>query len=339
MAQARRRARLTRKAALLLALAGCASGPGAALLARHPELASLEGQRLADANPYVLPHAGSLTFFHCRWADGVPIPVSLPPDATAAERRALEAALRGWEGAGLGVAFAPVESIETTGRGIEIRFSGGAVDTPAGADTAGTAADCRIAPLSQQGGAAIAGAELVTARVTIARVTHDDLLATKPRALRDAELAGAALHELGHALGLHGHARQGDTVMVREVERIPRAGKALLESGRFSDATLRALYRLPSGAVVARAPVDRCRTDHVDRLARLAEEGALDGPFLRVGETAGRIWWRDAQGGEFGIVLARVREAQRDPNRLFVLAEARVRASLAEIRDVRCGAD
>ena len=85
-------------------------------------------------------------------------------------------------------------------------------------------------------------------------------------------------------------------------------------------------------------PVDRCRTDHVDRMARLAETNGLAGPFVRVGEAAGRIIWRDAQGLEWALLVAKLREGLRDPARLLVIPEARVRASLAEGLDAPCPA-
>ena len=312
-------------------LAGCG---GDALVARHPELAAIEGQRLGDANPFVLPSAGRLRFFHCRWPTDAPVPVSLPPDASDAERRAIEAALAAWEGAGLGVRF---ERVDTAPHGIEIRLVGGTVDTPAGQDTGNTVVDCAIAPLSAQQGADVAGAALASARIRIARITNPDTQGHQ-RPLSDAELAGSALHELGHALGFQGHAHHGDTVLVRETEKIAHAGKDLLAGRRFADASVRALYRLPSGALVADEAVARCRTDLVDRMAALAEQNALEGPFVRVGESAGRIFWRDANGAEYGLVLARLREARRDPDRLVVLPERRVRESLAVRLDAPCEA-
>ncbi len=337
MAQARHRSGLRRAAALALGaiLAVACSSGGARhddLLAQHPKLRSIEGQRLADANPYPLPLAGRLTFFHCHWSTEAPILVALPSDASAEERRALETALHAWEGAGLGVRFAVVDSADA---GIAISFVSGTVDTAAGQDTANTVVDCRIAPASQQSGALVVGAAIARARIRIARITNADTLGHQ-RPLSAAELIGTALHELGHALGFQGHARQGDTVMVRETERIARFGKGVAAGDGFRDPSMRALYAIPSGAIVVSTPIDRCRTDLVDRMALVAEENHLDGPFVRVGESAGRIFWRGAQGLEYGLVLARVREAQRDPQRLVVLPERRVRDSLASSRDVAC---
>ncbi len=337
MARARRRPGLSRVATIVLGamLATACSSSGARhddLLGRFPMLRSIDGQRLADANPYPLPLAGRLLFFHCHWSTERPIPVVLPPDASAAERHALETALHAWEGAGLGVHF---EQVESTEAGIEIGFVGGTVDTAAGQDTANTVVDCRVVPANLQTGATVVGAELARAQIRIARITNQDTQGHQ-RPLTSAELTGTALHELGHALGFQGHARQGDTVMVRETERIARAGKALLAGEGFRDPSLRALYALPSGAIVSSAPIDRCRTDLVDRMAVLAETNHLDGPYVRVGESAGVIFWRDDGGTTYGLVIGKLREALRDPAKLIVVAESRVRGSLARVQDVPC---
>jgi hypothetical protein len=157
----------------------------------------------------------------------------------------------------------------------------------------------------------------------------------KPRALTPAEQTGLALHELGHALGFAGHVRRGDSVMASEVERIPRAGRALLAGEPFADPALRALYRIPSGALLSSTAVEPWRTDLVDRMGRLAEGGGLAGPFVRVGESAGRIFWRDEHGAEYGLVVVRLRELLREPRRLEVLPEPRTRRALPRERDLR----
>ena len=335
MAQARHHAGLI--CAFLFGVAAASVGGCGtdALVARYPELDAVRGQRLADGNPYVLPYEGRVRFFYCRWPTDAPVAVSLPPDATEAERRALEAALDAWEHAGLGVTFARVAKAP---HGIAMRFVGGTVDTAAGQDTANTVVDCAIAPLgAQQGGAEVAGAALASARIRIARLTNPDTQGHQ-RPLTAGELAGTALHELGHALGFQGHARQGDTVMVSETEKVAHAGADLLRGRGFADASLRALYRLPNGAVASDGAVDRCRTELVDRMAALAASNALDGPFLRMGETAGRVFWRDAEGREYGLVVARVVPARRDPQRIVVLPERRVRESLAAGLDTPCPA-
>ena len=317
-----------------LVAAGCDGTRGTALDARFPSLAADEARLLAQAHPFVLPAAGRSTLFFCRWPDDAPIPVSLPPDATPEERRAIETALGAWQNAGLGIRFLPLA--DGAPAAIEIRFAEDPIETGGGRDTGNAVVDCRIAPLSQQAaGGPVAGAQLAAARLRLARRTGGGM--TKPRALTPAEQTGLVLHELGHALGFAGHVRRGDSVMTAEAERIPRFGQALLADAAFRDPALRALYRLPSGAVLASTPVERWRTDLVDRMGRLAEEHDLDGPYVRVGETAGRIFWRDAQGAEYGLVVARLRELLREPARLEVIPEPRTRRALPRENDLRPG--
>ena len=288
---------------------------------------------MGEAHPFVLPAAGQATLFFCRWPSDTPIPVSLPADASPEERRALERALRAWEEAGVGVRFLPLA--DGAPAAIEIRFVDDAIETGAGRDTGNAVVDCRIAALSAQPaeGAQVAGAELASARLRLARRTGGGL--ARPRALTEAELTGLAVHELGHALGFAGHVRRGGAAMAGESERIPRLGRALLEGERLSDPGVRALYRLPSGAVLSRTAVERWRTDLVDRMARLAEQHGLEGPYVRVGEEAGRIFWRDPRGAEYGLMIARLRELLRDPRQLKVFPEPRTRAALPRERDLR----
>ena len=300
------------------------AGSGDELAARFPALRSIGGQRLADAHPYVLPRGGEVVLFLCRWNTEAPIPVALPPDASAEERSAIEAALHAWEQAGLGVRFAESEVARAA---ILIGLEDGPVRTGGGLDTANTVADCRLAS-SAAPGAATVRAELVRAAIRLARRTNPDWQ-EHSRALTPAELAGTALHELGHALGYQGHARQGDTVMVREVEVVQRAGRRLLAGEPFSDATLRALYALPPGAVVSRSAVPPASTEAVDRMAQLAEREGFDGPYARVGESAARLWWRDGDGRDYGFLIPKLPELMRDARTLALLPESRTREELA----------
>lgn len=318
--------------AMLLAAAGCGAAHGPRAAARYPSLGESDARLLAESHPFVLPAGGETTLFHCRWPEGEPIPVSLPDDATPAERGALEAALRAWEGAGLGVRF--VTLADGAAAGIELRFVDGTIETGAGRDTGNAVVDCGIAPLSRQDdGSSVREARLVSARLRLARRTGGGL--REPRPLSGAELTGLALHELGHALGFAGHLRRAESVMTGEVEKIPRAGGAVLAGEPFRDPALRALYRLPNGAVISRTTVEPWRTDLVDRMARLAEAHRLEGPFVRVGESAARIFWRDAKGVEYGLMVVRLRQLLRDPTRLEVLPEPRTRAALPRARDLR----
>lgn len=322
-------------AALLAAaclLAGCVEPRASAVETRFPALRDVPSHRLADAHPFVLPAASRVTLFFCHWPRDTPLPVSLPLDASAEERAAIERALRAWEGAGLGVRFVTIDGGSAP---IEIRFEDEALAIGRGGDMGNAVVDCRLAPLSEQTEPGVVrGAELARAQVRVARKTAPSWQG-KARPLTSAELTGTVLHELGHALGFQGHARRGDTVMVREVEKIPRAGAALLAGASFSDPTLRALYQLPSGAVLSSTPVEAWRTDLVDRMARLAEREGLDGPYARVGESAARIFWRDARGAEYGLIVIRVTEAIRRPETTRIVPEPRTRRALPRENDLR----
>lgn len=318
--------RLVRAAACLALLPlACADGPFGPLEERFPALASHPGHRLGDIHPYLLPADAHVTLLTCRWDVDEPIRVSVAADASGAEREAIAAVLAAWEGAGLGVRFEPVEAGPAE---IEIQFADGAVETAAGPDSGNTVSECGIPPLGRLAvGARVAGAALVASRIQVARAVGPDLRGVS-RPLAPDELRGILLHEMGHALGFHGHARHGETVMVRELERVTAAGRRVGRGEPFSDATLAALYALPNGAVLAREAVARWRTEAVDRMGRRAAAEGSEGPWLRVGETGARVFWRDA-GGEQGFVVVNLREALRDPARTLVVAEPRTRRTLS----------
>jgi hypothetical protein len=313
----RRRRRIaaarTRSAWWLVALAAvaCATGPWdiEALEARQPALAAISQHRLGDATPYLLPVPGGAVFFLCRWPGEAAIPVSLPPDATPEERAVLEAALRAWEGAGLGIRFAEGAA---PGAGIELRF----IDPEAGATStsyaANTITDCAVEPaaLSDEIGARVP-ARLVFASVYLWRGGFDAIGRPVPHS--QDEFAGSALHEIGHALGFQGHAHIGRTVMVKELDAARRAGKRLLAGRPFEDHTLRALYAVPSGTVVKRFAAPLRATERVGSMARIASERGFAGPWVRVGDIDGQIAWRDAAGAEYALRIFDVRKVLREP--------------------------
>ncbi len=305
-------------------LAGCAHGPVDTdeLARRNPRLAGVSGQHLDETTPYVWPRAGMLTLFLCRWPSGATIPVALPPGATAEEMAALEAALRAWESAGLGLRF---DRVAPGSEWITILFNDGSVETALGDGVGLTVTDCRLGSAAEAGdpiAAEITGAVVRVARRTPKDIRHRD----KP--LTQAEIAGIALHEIGHALGFQGHVSSGDTAMVRSRDDVSARGRSLMRGERLSDATLRALYVLPPGAVVRRAPVSRARTEAVDRLAEAAAQLRMRGPFVRVGDRDGRVFWRDAVGEEYGVGVADVLRTLKEPERLVLLPEPRTQALL-----------
>jgi hypothetical protein len=210
----------------------------------------------------------------------------------------VRAVLRAWEAAGFGVRFAPGAAGAV---GIALRF-----DEPGAPDerptSATTTADCLVGREAfEQPSLGVLPARLVAASVYLRR--HDRDALGRPVPLSEEELAGGALHELGHALGFQGHALRGDTVMVRDVDRVRLAGRRVLAGRPFRDATLAALYSVPSGAVVHRSRVEAGATQPFDRLLALARRRELLGPFLRVGDRMGRVAWRGAQGPELALLI------------------------------------
>jgi hypothetical protein len=297
----------------LLAVTGCAaSWDVEALAARQPALAALEGQRLGDLTPYALPVQGQLLWFLCRFELDAPIRVALPPDALDAERALLLRALAAWEQAVPGLHFARVEPDAAE---IALVF---APDDPRVAAT--TEAECRVTHAAQVD---VAGerlpARLVHARVALRRAQLDWRGHAAP--LSEAQQLGAALHELGHALGYQGHARAGETVMVRDVERVRDIGRRVLEGGAFSDLAVSALYRVDSGTLVERAELPSGRTAPVDRLASFAAQHGDGSLFVRVGDVAGRVAFFGPDPGLHRVFLRHLREALRDPDVLELAAD------------------
>ena len=295
-AQAARRAAWS---LLALAAAGCAPAlwDAALLAAREPGLRAVGAHRLGDATPYLLPVDGEAVFFLCRWPTPASIAVSLPPEATPGQTQALEAALRAWEGAGLGVSFEPGAH---AGGGIELRFVDGPAQGAGPGRTATTLADCALAAGAPTDDRQLA-AQIVHASIELRREQLDPLGRRVP--LSDAELAGSALHELGHALGFQGHVRVGESAMRFQVDAVRRAGRRLLAGEPFEDASVRALYAVPSGAVVARQRLVSGRTQPIDRLFALARSGELLGPIARMGDLEGQILFREAGGEALSVWL------------------------------------
>lgn len=307
--------------ALSASLAGCALDPAKGLDVYADEA-------LAGSTPYVLASEGRVTFFRCRFRTEAAIVVSLPVDADAAATAALRAALRAWEGAGLGVHF--VETTPGAPASIGITFvKAGRWDEPG--HQGSTLADCRVRGAET---ASPLDAEIVYARIGLSRSTPRDWR-DRDRLLTPAELAGAAAHELGHALGFPGHASRAGSVLTRNREDVVHIGAAILRGEPLRESALRALYGLPSGAVVRRVAVSRARTEPLDRLLTLARSRGYAGPFVRSGERSARIFVVTGPAEEAGVAVTDLAALERAPERLALVADARASALLAETHGER----
>jgi hypothetical protein len=283
-------------AALLAACAPPVWDP-AQLAVRVPRLRAVGTHRLGDANPYLLPVQDALVLFLCRWETRDPIPVSLPPEASPEQAGALEAALRAWEQADLGVRFARGAP---AGEGIELRLVAEQAEGAGALRGATTVADCALDAQADLRGDRLA-AQLVFASIHLSEDWTDPLGNRRP--LSAADLAGAALHELGHALGFQGHVRAGQSAMRYQVDEMRRSGRRLLAGEAFHDGTLRALYSVPSGVVVGRSRLPSGRTEPVDRLLAMARSGSLAGPIARIGDLEGQILFRGGDGAAYTVWL------------------------------------
>jgi len=260
-------------------LAACAPWDLRGLERRYPELERVGAAPLAELVPYFVAVEDELTAFTCRWPTGSTLGVRVAGPATPADLEILDRALSAWQQASLGIRFERVESVGARAA-IEVRFD----DTRQ--QRSGTAAvDCRARP----GRGERLEASLVSALVVLRRENLD--WKGGRVALSREERLGAALHELGHALGFQGHPRRGDTVMLRSVDHVRWAGAALEAGEPFYDASLAALYALPSGTVLARRRLPAGRTRELDAASQgAAADGDRDW-WIRVGDRAARLHW------------------------------------------------
>ena len=300
---------------LLAGAAGCTPGHGGwsteALRERHPQTDLHRGHRLGDAAPYFAPVDGGLLLFLCHWDPAQTLAYSLPDDATAEEEEVLEAVVRAWQEAGLGLEF---ERVPRERALLKVVFTGSSAKwAPAG--TATTATDCavvlgpQLSPRAQQ-----VPARIVRAKVRLRRSNRDVL--GREVELRPEELAGTLLHEIGHALGFPTHVVDDSAVMSRSVDTVRRAGRKLLATGRFVDPTLAALYAVPSGTVVGFLPLQREQLRPISELVERARAEQWAGPYVRVGDRSARIWWWSEKDDAMGF---RIPRSARDWSKSFEL--------------------
>src|SRR5262249_44464065 len=109
----------------------------------------------------------------------------------------------------------------------------------------------------------------------------------KPIELSAHQMLGQAAHELGHALGLQGHARAGKTVMVSETLSIAQIGEKLADEKKpkpLQEPAMQSLYSLPSGTVIERRALAAGATKSVDAIAQRARAQGAPRALVRVGD-------------------------------------------------------
>ena len=265
--------------ALALCAAGCAdtSWDASTWAAARPELAGRDIGRLGDATPYLLPVHDELVFFWCRWPLDAPLRVSLPRDANQHERELIDKALRAWEKVVSGLRFEVVEGNAP----IRLRFR------ETGPEGARTAVDCEVEPPFD--GEGPLDARLVSAQIDLRRAERDPW--GRPIDLAAHELVGSAAHELGHALGLQGHAQGGRSILVRETAEVRRAGERLQDDKELREPAMVALYSLQSGTVLERRRLAQGATAETDAIAERALAQGETRAQIRVGDRAAAVRW------------------------------------------------
>ncbi len=256
----------------------------------------VRNSRLFDSAPHWVPSDRGLLLFLCRWPDLAPIPVSLPPDADSRELRILRVALAAWSNAGLGIRF---QEVVPDAARLEILFTPSGDASPRGSGDA--LADCAI-DIGPNGVVFKKGqvqARIVWASIHLNRRQADAL--GREMALDDDQLLGAALHELGHALGYSGHPVQGASIMQRTTDEVRKIGARVASGAPFIDPNLRALYALPTGVVVGRIPLGPDSARLIARFDANARKVDFDGPFSRVGDTRTRYFYRGDQGTAYAL--------------------------------------
>jgi len=275
-------------------------------------------ERAFRERPYVWAHEGRVELSSCRWLLEAPIGVTLASGASAEEEQAFGRVLEAFRAVLPGLRLLPVPAGAAA---ISVRFVDAPLTRSDGTLGSGrSVVDCRL-------GVPGARAALVAAQVEIARRAPPDWRG-RERSLTLEERSGALLHELAHALGPPGHSAGGDDLLASTPESARRAGERALAGEPLSSPALAALYARPAGELLQSAAVEPWRTFELDRLARLAAAQPLDGPYLRAGESAGRIFWRDARGREWGFLVVGLAVLAHDPSQLLLVPEANTRNAL-----------
>lgn len=314
---------------LLPMVTGCVPLAGqwdvASLAERHPGLLDSPTQRLGDTTPYFIPRGNSALLFLCHFPRRSTISVSLPADATALEQSAIRLALEGWANAGLGIRFEEVPEDAAmikislalppnAGFSETLSIGSGFAVSDCGLDSGWEAAAEMDRPLP---------ARLLRARVYL-RTSKTDMLGREVKLTED-EFVGAALHELGHALGFSGHVATQDSVMTRTTHSVRRFGRRLRQGGGFSAPSLAALYAVPSGTVVGSAALADSSAALFRAAMKLASSQKWQGPIVRAGESTVTLSWHKSNSQMGSLAIRDYRESLRSERPLSFSASSLAR--------------
>ena len=265
------------------------------LEARQPDVKRFKGQRVADTPPYLLPVGPGVVLFLCRFDTDSAIPVSLPSDAAPAELGAIRLALQGWESAGLGVRFEETDAqrarIEMRFVGFEERRAAGGI----GAGTGYTVSSCAVKSEQLFDAARDVALPFELTRSTVSLRRSNLSMIGQQVPLSEDELVGAALHELGHALGFPGHLAVPAGVMSKSVDTVRRHGRRLRAGEGFSSPTLAALYAVPNGTIVGRTKLAPGEAEVFADAVEIARRENWSAMHVRVGEKDALVYWEDAR--------------------------------------------
>ena len=305
--------RLSIVLALLGMLTGCVPYAGQwdvdSLRARHPKLLSSAGQRLGDTTPYLIPSGQSAILFLCHFPSPSTVSVSLPSEATSREQAAIRLALDGWENAGLGLRFEEVPEAKAMIKIHLAALSGTGAAEARAIGTGSAVSDCGFDSAWETAGKTDGPipARLFGSEVTL-RTSKTDMLGREVRLTED-ELVGAALHELGHALGFSGHVATPDSVMALTTDTVRRFGRELRRGRGFSAPSLAALYAVPSGTVVGRVALAESSAALFDAVMKFADSRGWQGPIVRTGDSAVSFDWQASNAPIGSLTIRGYRES------------------------------
>jgi hypothetical protein len=289
----------------LLAALGCVGGRGGwdvrALERANPGLDLPRGHRLGDLAPYFWIDDEELLLFACRWRNEALVEVrarDASPEETALLGRAvaaLDAAVPGLA-LRLGDGGHPAQ--------IEVTFADlppGRASDPGATASGDTVADCRVEEdfaSGLRGGRLHAG--LVSASVRVLRGRFDAL--GRPVPQEELDLFAALLHELGHALGFGSHASRGILQLAPSEVRL--YVRPVFDGAALEAPTLAALYRLPSGTVLGRGPLDAQSRATARVFADLAARSGWGVPLARAGQRSAEVFWPVPGSGSRRVLRA-----------------------------------